>query len=152
MTNRILRAALAKSVATKSRLASSLWRTSNWGTQGLYMRWSGRQKESKWWRIVVFIWYGRTALRARRAVAAGMQRATPGSKQLLELKSNLAFLLAAAHFRRLLRLSKINVVKFGGEKVESNLVNFLGIVKSLLSLVCSLTLLDLTELTTLQKY
>ena len=43
---------------------------------------------------MVFIWYGPTALRARRAVAAGMQRATPGSKQLLELKSNLAFLLA----------------------------------------------------------
>ena len=68
---------------------------------------------------MVFIWYGRTALRARRAVAAGMQRATPGSKQLLELKSNLAFLLAsgvAAHFRRLLRLSKFNVVKFSGKK------------------------------------
>ena len=83
---------------------------------------------------MVFIWYGRTALRARRAVAAGMQRATPGSKQLLELKSNLAFLLAsgaAAHFRRLLRLSKINVVKFQGEKVQSNLMKFLAARRSL---------------------
>ena len=80
----------------------------------LYMRWSGRQKESKWWRIVVFIWS------AAAAAAAAAQLATAAmfaAAQLLELKSNLAFLLAsgaAAHFRRLLRLSKINVVKFSG--------------------------------------
>ena len=62
---------------------------------------------------MVFIWYGRTALRAQRAVAAGMQRATPGSKQLLELKSNLAFLLAQGGTLTATGwLSTIIVVKF----------------------------------------